>query len=62
MASPIDQSRASWVLPPLSPDSSDRSDALPCPIVPLAVQTVVGTANSRVGKMPTQLNVGSAAS
>jgi hypothetical protein len=30
-------------------DSSDRSHALPCPIVPLAVQTLVGTANSGRG-------------
>ena len=33
-------------------DSSDRSDALPCPIVPLAMQTLVGTANSGEGKCP----------
>ena len=33
-------------------DTSDRSDALPCPIVPLAMQTLVGTANSGAGKCP----------
>jgi hypothetical protein len=33
-------------------DPSDRSDALPCPIVPLAMQTLLGTANSGAGKCP----------
>ena len=33
-------------------DLSDSSDALPCPIFPLAMQTLVGTANSAAGKCP----------
>jgi hypothetical protein len=32
--------------------SSDWSDALACPIVPLAMQTLVGTANKDAGKCP----------
>ena len=42
---------------PLSRTEADRSDALPCPVVPLAMQTLVGTANSGARKCPSPVYV-----
>ena len=52
MASPIEPKPSLMGSAAAFSDSSDRSDALPCPIVPLAMQTLVGTANSGAGKCP----------
>jgi hypothetical protein len=52
MAPPIEPKPSLMGSPPLSPDSSDWSDALACPIVPLAMQILVGTANKDAGKCP----------